>query len=137
MGDPRTAFETCSLAVVENVLLLLVVLKSNANQRVYTCIHALGRHYYCAKWPCYAAVPAGTALQRGEARTIRSGNAVCVGAVDREEVVELTLVMAMEVLLDHGKLRNDQRGTRRVVQYGYHRSGLHTATCASMTTLLR
>ena len=36
MGDPRTAFETCSLAVVENVLLLLVVLKSNANQRYAT-----------------------------------------------------------------------------------------------------
>ena len=102
MGDPRTAFETCSLAVVEDVLLLLVVLKSNAPACIYTCIHALGHLYYCAKWPCYAAVPAGTALQRGEACTIRSGNAVCVGAV--EEVVELTLVMAMEVLLDRGKL---------------------------------
>ena len=30
LRDPRTAFETCSLAVVEDVLLLLVVLKSNA-----------------------------------------------------------------------------------------------------------
>jgi len=97
-------------------------------------------HYYCAKWPGYAAVPAGTALQRGEACTIRSGNAVCVGAVDKavEEVVELTLVMAMEVLLDHGKLRNDRRWhSQSRGSMGDHRSGLHTATCASMPPDLR
>jgi hypothetical protein len=43
LGDPRAAFETCSLAVVEDILLLLVVLKSTGHQCVYTCIHALGR----------------------------------------------------------------------------------------------
>ena len=92
--------------------------------------------YYCAKWPGYAAVPADTALQRGEAYTIRSGNAVYVGAV--EEVVELTLVMAMEVLLDHGKLRNDRRWhSQSRGSTGDHRSGLHTATCASMPPDLR
>ena len=41
LGRPRAAFVTCSLAVMEDFVLLLVVLKSTARQCVYTYIHAL------------------------------------------------------------------------------------------------
>ena len=46
--------------------------------------------------------------------------------------------MAMEVLLDHGKLKNDRRWhSQSRGSMGDHCSGLHTATCASMPPDLR
>ena len=109
LGSPPGAFDTCSLAVVEDVLALLVVLKVHRQPactvQSYT-VYMYSRTGTPLLLRKVALLRRRTCWHRAAARRgVRYSfwqRRICVGAV--EEVLELTLLMAIEVLLDQGKL---------------------------------
>ena len=78
-----------------------------AHRRAYACIYALGCTTAAESAPAtppYLLVPRCSVAGRV---LLVLATHWCVGAV--EEVVELALVVAIEVLQDYGKLRSDRR----------------------------